>query len=151
MAAAGQSLTSDPNLSFHSDLAPAVSQLESRDLAIAQGVLQYTADPVQTLKDLFALGFSYVYITRTAVADVERPIFTKQETELAAHGPGKLPAAPAGTSTQPMILVSFAALASTIPSHYEIAFEFAESEERKLAVGGRLVTVRDIGLLARKH
>ena len=151
MAAAGQSLTSDPALSFHSDPAPAVSQLESRDLAIAQGVLQYTADPVQTLNDLFALEFSYVYVTRTTVADVDRPIFTKQETELAAHGPGKLPAAPEGKSTQPIILVSFASLASAIPSHYEIAFRFAESEDRQLRVAGRLVTIRDIGLLARKR
>lgn len=148
MAAAGQS-TQD--LSFHSDLASAGKQLESRDLAIAQGALQYAGDPVQMLKDLFALKFSYVYITRTAVANVDRPVFTKQETDLAAHGPGTLPNAPEGKSSQPLTLVSRDALASAIPSTYEILFNFDESEERTLSISGRPVIARDIGFLAHKR
>jgi putative methyltransferase (TIGR04325 family) len=109
MAAAGDKINDngDPNLSFHSDLTAAAKQLKSRDLAIAQGVLQYAAAPVALLKALFELQFSYVYITRTAVADVASPTFIIQDTELAAHGPGRLPNAPAGKSTQPMTLVSF--------------------------------------------
>ena len=152
MAVAGRSLTTDSNLSFHSDLSSAVSQLESLDLAIAQGVLQYTADPVETLKDLFALDFSYVYITRTAVANVDRPIFTRQETELAAHGPGQLPDAADGKSSQPMTLVNFESLLSAIPTRYEKLYTFPqESEERTIFIAGRRVVVRDAGFLARKH
>ena len=127
----------------------AVSKLESRDLAIAQGALQYAGDPLQTLADLCALQLSYIYVTRTAVANTEAPIFTKQVTEIAAHGPGRLPNAPEGSSSQPMTLVSFEALAGALPSNYEILFKFEEGEERTLSVGGRLVTVRDIGFLAR--
>ena len=148
MAAAGQS---SPDLSFHSDLASAAVQLESRDLAIAQGVLQYAGDPVQTLKDLFALEFSYVYITRTAVANVDRPIFTKQETDLAAHGPGTLTNAPDGKSSQPLTLVSRETLTSAIPANYEILFNFDESDERTLSISGRPVTAREVGFLARQQ
>ena len=151
MAAAGQSLTNDPNLSFHSDLASAAKQLESRDLAIAQGALQYAGDPLQMLKDLFALELSYVYVTRTAVANVDRPIFTKQETDLSAHGPGTLPNAPDGKSSQPLTLVSRDALTSAVPANYEILFNFDESEERTLSISGRRVLVRDFGFLARKR
>lgn len=151
MAAAGRSLTNVPNLSFHSDLVSATTQLESRDLAIAQGALQYAGDPVQMLKDLFALELSYVYVTRTAVANVDRPIFTKQETDLAAHGPGTLPNAPHDKSSQPLTLVSRDALVSAIPGNYEILFNFDESDERTLSIGARPVVVRDIGFLARKR
>lgn len=150
MATAGESLTNDPNLSFHSDFTSAVRRLASRDLAVAQGVLQYTPDPVQTLNDLIALEFSYVYITRTAVAKVDRPIFTRQDTELEAHGPGRLPNAPSGQSSQPMTLVNVEALLSAIPANYEVVSRFEESEQRTLSIAGRSVLVRDVGFLASK-
>jgi len=148
MAAAGQSLSNDPDLSFHNDIASAATRLGSRDLTIAQGVLQYAGDPLQLLAGLFALEFSYVYVTRTAVANVDAPVFTKQDTELSAHGPGQLPDAPNGRSSQPMTLVSWEALAATIPSNYEIVFQFVESEERSLLIGNRTINVRDVGFLA---
>ncbi len=149
MADAGKAISDEPSLSFHSDLTAAAEQLASRDLAIAQGVLQYAADPVALLNALFALQFSYVYITRTAVADVDSLVFINQETELAAHGPGRLPNAPAGKSTQPMTLVSAASLLAAIPANYEIVFNSVESEDRVLAVANHRVTARDIGFLAR--
>ena len=148
MAEAGQTVADDQKLSFHSDIAAAAKQLESRDLAIAQGVLQYADDPRAVLSQLFALEFAYVYVTRTAVADTAAPIFTRQETELAAHGPGRLPNAPAGKSSQPMTLVSLDALVSAIPPSYEILFNFDEGEHRTLSIGSEAITVRDIGFLA---
>lgn len=150
MAQAGHDINNDRTLSFHSDLTAAAEQLPSRDLAIAQGVLQYTPDPSATLKALFELRFSYVYITRTAVADVDSPVYINQETELAAHGPGRLPNAPAGKSTQPLTLMSAASLLSAIPANYETVFNFVESDDRVLAAGDRRVTARDIGFLARR-
>lgn len=147
MAAAGES---DSKLSFHSDIKIATNSLESRDLAIAQGALQYAGDPLQTLADLCALELSYIYVTRTAVANTETPIFTRQVTEIAAHGPGQLPNAPEGSSSQPMTLVSFEALLEALPSNYDVVFKFEEGEERSVSVGNRLLSVRDIGFLARK-
>ncbi len=149
MAAAGADLNSDPALSFHSDVTAAAAQLASRDLAIAQGVLQYADNPLQMLRALFELQFSFVYVTRTAVADVDSPVFIKQDTELAAHGPGHLPNAPKGRSTQPMTLVSRKSLLSVVPANYEIVFEFDEAGERILAIEDDRVTVRDVGFLAR--
>jgi putative methyltransferase (TIGR04325 family) len=149
MADAGKSINADAALTFHSDLTSAADQLERRDLAVAQGVLQYAGDPVAMLKALFDLQFAYVYITRTAVADVASPVFIIQDTELAAHGPGRLPNAPDGRSTQPMTLVSYDSLLSTVPRNYEIVFKFVESGDRVLAIDDRRVTARDVGFLAR--
>jgi putative methyltransferase (TIGR04325 family) len=149
MATAGKNMNDDPRLSFHSDLDSAARQRQSRDLAIAQGVLQYAGDPIAMLKALFDLRFSYVYITRTAVADVPSPVFMIQDTELAAHGPGRLPNAPDGRSTQPMTLVSYDSLLSTTPANYEMVFKFVESDDRVLAVDDRRIKARDVGFLAR--
>ena len=150
MRAAGESLNDDPRLSFHSDLTSAAKQLEFRDLAVAQGALQYAGNPLEVLRDMFAFEPSYVYITRTAVANVHAPIFTKQDTDLSAHGPGILPNAPAGKSSQPMTLESYDALTSAVPTNYEIVFEFDESEERLVSIAGRTVKIRDVGFLAEK-
>ena len=151
MVAAGESINDHSGLSFDSDLKSAAKRIGSRDLAIAQGVLQYAGDPVALLRALFELQFSYVYITRTAVANVGSPTFIKQDTELAAHGPGRLPNAPEGKSTQPMTLVSFDSLLSTTPANYEIVYQFVESEDRVLTIDDRPVTARDAGFLARLH
>lgn len=151
MASAGRDLNNDPSLSFHADLDSAANALGSRQLAVAQGVLQYTPDPLGVLETLFGLGFAYVYVTRTAVADVEAPVFTKQETDLASHGPGRLPNAAAGKSSQPLTLIGAESLFKVVPANYELVFKFVESDDRVLSVGERRVTVRDAGFLARLH
>jgi hypothetical protein len=52
---------------------------------------------LKTLADLCALELSYIYVTRTAVANTVAPILTKQVTQIADHGPGQLPNAPEGS------------------------------------------------------
>jgi putative methyltransferase (TIGR04325 family) len=151
MVAAGEALKTGSGLSFHTRVADALAPLSSRDLAIVQGTLQYVPEPEQLLTQLFAYDIEYVYVTRTPVTTLNTPIVTKQETNLAAHGPGKLPNAPAGKSTQPMTLLTNDALFAAVPPAYEIVFRFAESEERALLIDDREVGVRDVGFLARKR
>lgn len=150
MAAAGKNMWNEAKLSFHSDIRSATSKLESPDLAIAQGVLQYAVDPLQMLADLCLLGFCYIYVTRTAVANVDKPIFTRQVTEIAAHGPGKLPSPPEGSSSQPLTLMSFDALKGSLPSNYDILITFEEGEERIVTFGSRQIVIRDAGFLAKR-
>jgi putative methyltransferase (TIGR04325 family) len=151
MAAAGEALKNDPELTFHSDVNSALASLESHDLAIVQGTLQYVPDPPQLLNQLFATDIGYVYVTRTPVTAVTASIFTKQETDLAAHGPGKLPNSPAGKSSQPLTLLNDATLFDAVPAAYEIVFRFEESGHRTLLIDDRAVEVRDVGFLARKR
>lgn len=151
MAAAGASLNDDPALSFHTNIEAALQQLPARDLAIVQGTLQYVPEPLRLLGELFERGANYVYVTRTPVTTLSTQIFTRQETDLAAHGPGKLPQAAGGKSSQPLTLLARDALFAAIPSSYETVFTFNESEEQPLAIGARSVAVRDVGFLARKR
>lgn len=156
MTAAGKQITDDSGLSFHEDFTSAATALERLDLVIAQGVLQYSSDPLRMLKDLFELDVSYLYVTRTVVtveggATADGPIFSKQETDISAHGPGKLPEGIAdGKSSQPLTIASLEAISSNIPAASELIYWFDESDDRVMTVGKRMLTIRDVGFLARK-
>lgn len=156
MAAAAKSFTNEPDLSFHSDLESGTAALGRRDLAIAQGVLQYARDPLQLLSDLLRLGFSYVYVTRTVLAvdadaAIAGPIFTRQVTDISAHGPGKLQGVTIdGKTSQPLTITGLESISTRI-SGAELLYWFDESDDRVLSIGRRLVTVRDIGFLVKKR
>jgi|GEM_PF-6882328 len=155
MAAAGKRLADSHKLSFHTDLDSAAAALETRDLGIAQGAVQYASDPLGLLKALFNLGLGYVYVTRTVAArsegaEIQSPIYTKQETQLSAHGPGSLPAGMADSrSSQPLTIASENSIFSAIPQTYEVLWRFEESSDESRSIGGRTVTVHDIGFLAK--
>jgi putative methyltransferase (TIGR04325 family) len=153
MAEAGRKLFSDDRLEFFEDLGAATAGMKSLDLIVAQGVLQYTSSPVKVLDDLLALGFKYIYVTRTAVRagvdEREGLIFTRETTGLAAHGPGELPPGTENQiTTQPLVLVSSEAIAARLPPSYRPLFRFDESEESSLLIGAQTVIIRDIGFLA---
>lgn len=155
MAAAGRKHFAGDRLKFFDDLGAAAAGMESFDLIVAQGVLQYTSNPLEALDSLLGLGFKYIYVTRTAVAvgvdEREGPLFTKQITALAEHGPGELPPGLENQSTmQPLVLVPSEALASRLPPRYRLSFRFEESEESPLLIGSKNVVTKDIGFLAIK-
>jgi putative methyltransferase (TIGR04325 family) len=156
MAAAGRKLFQDDRLKFFEDPRAAVAGIESPDLILAQGVLQYTESPLRMLDNLLGLGFKYIYVTRTAVTvgadEREGPIFTKQITTLAAHGPGALPPDLKNhRTTQPLVLVPCEALAARVLPGYRLLFRFDESEEGSVLIGSKTVTIKDVGFLAVKE
>lgn len=152
MAAAGRRLLQDDRLTFYDDLDTAVSQLENPDLLMAQGVLQYMRDPLQTLEALLELGFAYVYITRTVVGDgIERPIITKQVANLSEHGPGAVPKGFTDRKTsQPLTIVPFESIASRISVGHAVLYSFVEGENGSMRIGPRTVTTRTVGFLLEK-
>jgi putative methyltransferase (TIGR04325 family) len=150
MVTAAQQLAHDPKLSFYTDIKDAAASLNSRDLAVAQGVLQYARNPLEMLADLFSLRFNYVHVSRTVVLSGESPtqIFTRQTTQLSAHGPGPFPPGMTdGTSTQPMVLINRQSILAAVPSTYKILFLFEESEH-DVVIGGQTRRLAEIGLLA---
>ncbi len=128
MAAAGRKFFQDDRLTFYDDLDTAVSQFENLHLIVAQCVLQYMPDPLQTLEALPKLGFTYVYITRTLVGDgIDHPIITKQLAKLSAHGLGVFPNGFTDIKTSHhSTIVLFDAIASRISVGYSaVAYQFA--------------------------
>jgi len=152
MAAAGRKLFQDDRLTFYDDLDTSVSQLENPDLLIAQGVLQYMPDPLQSLETLLNLGFDWVYITRTLVGDgIEHPIIIEQVSNLSAHGPGAVPKGFTDRKTShPLTIVAFESIASRISVGYSVAYQFAEGGDRTMRIGSQTVRTRKVGFLLRK-
>ena len=152
MVAAGRRLFQDDRLAFYDDLDAAVSQVENLDLLIAQGVLQDTRDPLQTLEVLLKLGFAYVYITRTLVGDgIERPIIIKQVVNLSVHGPGAVPKGSTDRKTsQPLTIVPFESITSRLSVGYTVLYSLIEGENSSMRIGSRTVTTRTVGFLLEK-
>jgi putative methyltransferase (TIGR04325 family) len=154
MAVAGKEIFQDDKIKFFDTFSAAVSGLKNPDLIIAQGVLQYTSNPIQMLDDLLDLGFKYMYITRTTVSDrTERPIITKQVTNLSDHGPG-MPF-PEGLTdrqtSQPLTIIPFESISSRISVDYDVVFSFKEGGSRKVLIGSRTVATREVGFLIEKR
>ena len=152
MAAAGRRLIRGDRLTFYDALDTAVAQLENLDLLIAQGVLQYLRDPLQTLEALLKLGFTYVYVTRTVVGDsIQHPIITKQIVNLSDHGPGAFPKGFTDRKTsQPLTIVPFESIASRISVGHTILYSFMEGENASMRIGSRTVTTTTLGFLLEK-
>ena len=152
MAAAGRGLVRDDRLTFYDALDTAVAQLENLDLLIAQGVLQYLMDPLQTLEALLKLGFTYAYVTRTVVGDsIQHPIITKQIVNLSAHGPGAFPKGFTDRKTsQPLTIVPFASIISRISVGHTISYSFIEGENASMRIGSQTVTTKTVGFLLEK-
>lgn len=152
MAAAGRRLITDDKLTFYDALDTAVAQLENRDLLIAQGVLQYLRDPLQSLEAWLKLGFTYIYVTRTVLGDgIQHPIITKQVVNLSAHGPGAvLKGFMDRKTSQPLTIVPFESIVSRVSVGYSIAYSFAEGGIYPLRIGSQTVTTRDVGFLLEK-
>ncbi len=149
MAEIGRQLFQTAALTFHNDL-NAAAQGTCRDLLMAQGVIQYTRDPIRAWNDLFQLDFDFVYVTRTLVGvDLAQPVITKQIVSLSEHGPGAMPVGLTDRITsQPLTIVPREAL--RVPANYRVAFAFVESPDTVMRIGGKRVVTRNLGWLIQK-
>ncbi len=148
MSAAGSKDFHNETLQFFDDLYAAADGMAKRDLLVAQGVLQYTPDPVQTLKDLFSLNFDYVYISRTPVVDSDRtPVVFNSVSDLSAHGHGRLPGIADRKITTPCSIISKGSFAECADSTYRQEFWFDELERQTLLIDTEEVATRNVGCL----
>lgn len=157
MTEAGKRVADDGGLSFHPSLDSATTQIEKPDLIFAQGVLQYAPSPLTTLDMLLGIGADYIYVSRTAVT-VENGkhgrdvVFTRQVTQLSAHGPGAFPPASVDkTTTQPLTLISRELMTNSLLPRYTPIFWFDDAQARTVIIGAEKVTSLEIGFLAQRQ
>ena len=75
-------------LSFYDNLSSAHRE-DKIDLIIAIGSIHYTENPKKTLKELIKINSSYLYLSRTPLA--EKEIILLQETSYKKNGIGNIP------------------------------------------------------------
>ena len=112
-------------------------------------MLQYLRNPLESLEELFSLGFRFVYITRTVVGDnLGEPIITKQVVDLSAHGPGGVQKGFADRKTsQPMTILPLESILRRVRNGYTVLFSFKEGESSPVRVGEKVVATRPVGFL----
>jgi len=154
MAARARQAFQEPTLGFHENLPEAVANAKSRDLLIAQGVLQYTAKPLEKFAELLALDFDWLYVSRTLTLNDDshaEPMIVNSESKLSEHGCGP---APSGfvdrTVTTPCTLFSAESFVVGIPDTYRQQFWFDENDPQLLTSNVRAAEVKAIGFLLRR-
>jgi putative methyltransferase (TIGR04325 family) len=154
MAARAREALHHPSLSFFDNLRDAVAEMESRDLLIAQGVLQYTPQPLKKLDELLSRDFDWIYVSRTMTLNdgspVE-PIIFNSESRLSEHGCGPMPTGfPDRMVTTPCTLFSAESYLARIPGTYHERFLFDEDDPLSLTTNARAVEAKSIGFLLRR-
>ena len=151
MTKAGQENFRSGTLTFFDDLSVASHDMSSRDLIVAQGVIQYTPDPVKTLTELFNLNFDYLYLSRTPVVDPPpgtSSIIFNSVSDLSAHGHGSSATGiPDRKITTPCTIISRSGLVACCPSSYRQEFWFEEPEQQEMLIGSERLSVRNVGCL----
>ena len=140
---------SDGQLSFHTSIDEALGTVGRPDLVIAEGVIQYTPDPIATVRSLTRIAAPVLYVSRSPVVrSGVAPVFGRQTTRARAHGPGSGPGATISdtTVTLPVAIVSYEDVLAATEPDYRLEMEFDEGEAWRVS-GSRL---EDVGLLLRR-
>ena len=90
MCAAAQSKIVDLGLEFIPNLNN-LTKNKFFDLIFSNSAIQYTENPIETLRNLVSLDFNVFYITRIPLASGENTITYFQESLLSQNGPGLPP------------------------------------------------------------
>jgi putative methyltransferase (TIGR04325 family) len=79
------------DLAFYRSIGEATFDGFYPDLVIASSSLEYTKNPLETLRELINLDASYFYLTRSALTLGSNLITAEQTSRLKDNGPGPLP------------------------------------------------------------
>jgi putative methyltransferase (TIGR04325 family) len=121
---------SNQELSFFSEYSPAISFLESIDVALASSVFQYLDDPIEQLIKFVDLNADVIFITRTALTDDDSTLKVMQKSRLKDNGPGPLPENFQDSEIQyPLTVVSKELFIKTLSGKYTIIFEIEEDRD----------------------
>lgn len=135
MAKAAARLAGD-GLKFFDDMDEAAADLGDVDLVFTSGALQYTPDPLASLRDLISVNAKHLFITRTAFSESDDTLITVQTSMLSSNGPGPLPA---GFKDHKIFYpISFASKAKAerlLGDSYEIRFALEEDLNAYSALG----------------
>lgn len=111
------------------------------DLVLTSSALQYTPNPLRTLRTLLNLRAQSLFITRTPFSDLETTVITVQKSRLADNGPGPLPRRFTDCDMlYPITFLSKSALLKEVGNHgsWKLQFEIREDPPSQFIQGKAL-------------
>ncbi len=150
MVAEARRVFQNTRLTFVDDIEQLVNR-SAFDLLLGSGIFQYLPSPMADLDAWRKMGIPFVYFTRTTVGiGSGELVVTKQIADLASHGPGPLPEGFINHKTsQPMTIIPYETLISSLSGAYVTEFVFKEDEEKSMRLGSRVIRISNVGLLLR--
>jgi putative methyltransferase (TIGR04325 family) len=128
MVSAANKLT-NKSLKFYTDLNSARSSLDKVDLVFASSSLQYTHNPLLSLKRLIDLDAPYLCISRTPLLNEQAPIISMQTSKLSDNGPGELPKIYKDKIIRyPIVYETIQSVERLLMDNYKIRYKIKESE-----------------------
>jgi putative methyltransferase (TIGR04325 family) len=126
--------------------------LQTGDILIAQGVLQYLENPLMVFDSLQRQNYQYIYLSRTVVGEgISAPIITKQVVNVSDHGPGEMPKGWIDRKTsQPLTILPLHLLNSKILDIYQILFLFDEGGSNMEYINNEKIQTKMIGILLKR-
>jgi putative methyltransferase (TIGR04325 family) len=88
MVAAANANPRPGELTFHASLNLALAEIGEPDLVYSSNAIQYMPNPMVTLGELLAPGSRIVCLSKLVMADIDRVIYTRQQSWLSENGPG---------------------------------------------------------------
>ena len=137
MVSAAKKLTTK-SLKFYTDLNSARSSLGKVDLVFASSSLQYTQNPLLSLKRLIDLDAPYLCISRTPFLNEQTPIISIQTSKLSDNGPGELPNIYKDKIIRyPIVYESIQSVERLLLENYRIRYKIKEYET--FSMGSRTI------------
>lgn len=125
----------DGHLKYFDNIEKAALDLGTVDLVFTSGALQYTPDPVDSLKKLLNVNAASVFITRVGLSGATDKIIIQYAT-LSANGPGPLPEGISDESTAfPCSFVSLGRFEKALEEKYVIKLKICEDRAAYNAAG----------------
>jgi putative methyltransferase (TIGR04325 family) len=128
LARQAKELISEADLEFASSISEANQNFSGViDVAILGSSLQYTLEPLVTLREILELKPNFIWITKTPVTENNLPIQTFQRSRLTDNGPGKSSGTFSNREVEyPITICSISALEELLCRDYEIIFKLDE-------------------------
>ena len=137
MVSAAKKLTTK-SLKFYTDLNSARSSLGKVDLVFASSSLQYTQNPLLSLRRLIDLDAPYLCISRTPFLNEQTPIISIQTSKLSDNGPGELPNIYKDKIIRyPIVYESIQSVERLLLENYRIRYKIKEYET--FSMGSRTI------------
>ena len=135
-------------LEFYKSIGEAISDGFSPNLVMASSSLEYTKNPMETLRELINLDADFLYLTRSALTLEPDLITAEQSTRLKDNGPGPLPDEFKDCDVNYWIrILPMSLVREELSKKYELLFTSLEAEK---VLRIRDLTVNQYGILARR-
>jgi len=123
-------------LKFYDNIESAAKDFGKIDMVFTSGVLQYVPEPCEYLRRLVELGASFLFITRTALANNGPDKIIIQNSYLRSNGPGPLPLGVTDCIlSYPVTFVPQENFEQILRSKYLIELKIAEDKSAYRAAG----------------